>query len=77
MAFRRKITKDSRSELLIFLTPYIIDTPDKLVAATKEKVGRTALAPSAAPDGDLQGFLDSLEPAAPQPASQLNMDNIP
>ena len=76
-AFRRKITKDSRSELLIFLTPYIIDTPDKLVAATKEKVGRTALAPSAVPDSDLQGFLDSLEPAAPQPASQLNMDNIP
>ncbi len=64
-AFRRTVKQDTRTELLIFLTPYIIDTPGELLAATKRRVQEAQLAPKAVPEENLQKFLDSLETVQP------------
>ena len=60
--FRHKVKTNERTELLIFLTPYIISAPEKLVAATKDKMRQVQLAPSAVPNNNLEEFLRSLEP---------------
>jgi general secretion pathway protein D len=39
--FRRTIKSDVKKELLIFLTPYIVENPDALNALSKAEVGRT------------------------------------
>ena len=60
--FRHKVKNNERTELLIFLTPYIISAPEKLVAATKDKMRQAELAPSVVPGNNLEKFLQSLEP---------------
>lgn len=60
--FRRTVKRDSRTELLIFLTPHVIRTPDDLVEVTRWRAGRATLAPRAVPDNNLQQFLESLQP---------------
>lgn len=60
-AFKRTVKQKQRTELLIFLTPHIIRTPDQLVAVTRARASGASLAPSAVPNNDLQGYLDSMQ----------------
>ena len=76
-AFRRTVRQDTRTELLIFMTPRIIETPQGLLAATKERVKGLKLAPKAVPEEDLQKFLDSLEPDQEGEAGQPGLDPAP
>lgn len=64
-AFRRTIRDNTRTELLIFLTPYILGTPQDLLAATRQRVEAARLAPQAVPSGNLQQYLDSMESPRP------------
>jgi general secretion pathway protein D len=46
-AFRRTIRDESKKELLIFLTPYIVNDPHDLETLSRREVGNTSLAPRA------------------------------
>jgi general secretion pathway protein D len=59
-AFRRKVKEDTKTELLIFLTPHIVQRPDELAAmSSKEKAGAT-MAPRAFGEEELNRFLESV-----------------
>ena len=60
-AFRRTVKSDTRKELLIFLKPTILASPDLLVAETRRRVRDSQLLPQAVPQKDLNKFLDALD----------------
>lgn len=57
MAFRRKQKDDSKTELLIFLTPQIVERSDQLEAMTKLEKNQTELIPKAFSDTQKQRYL--------------------
>ena len=57
--FRRRQKSDSRSELLIFLTPHIVQNPGELAALSSKERGKSD-ALQALPEKDLNQFLDTL-----------------
>ncbi|MGA4579487.1 type II secretion system protein GspD [Limisphaera sp. VF-2] len=59
-AFKRKVQNDAKTELLIFLTPYIIKDPTELIMVSdRERTGSETL-PRAFNEPELNRFLDSL-----------------
>ncbi|MCP5521822.1 MAG: type II secretion system protein GspD [Verrucomicrobiales bacterium] len=59
-AFRRTIKGESRKELLIFLKPTILATPEMLVAETRNRVRSSILLPQAVPEEDLERFIEGV-----------------
>lgn len=59
-AFRRTIKADSKRELLIFLTPYIVRDQVGLAKTTQDEMSRAELPAKAFPGGELEKFLDDL-----------------
>lgn len=59
-AFRRTVKQDTKTELLIFLTPHIIMNPVDLAGLTTRERANSALAPRAFPNQELDRFLDGL-----------------
>ena len=62
LLFHHKVKVVSKTELIIFLTPYIIRSPEDLVQMTQDEKSRMALAPKAFPEKELNQFL------TPQPS---------
>ena len=60
-AFRHTVKNEQRTELLIFLTPHIIEGTDKLEALTNSEVNRTDLPQRAFSQQDLDNYLDTLK----------------
>ena len=58
-AFRRKIKEDTKTELLIFLTPYVINQPDALEALTRRETDQTELTPNLLPGEPLSKYIDN------------------
>jgi len=58
--FRRKTTTNTKTELLIFLTPYVVGRPDELAQMTSSETERTQLAPKAFSTSDVERYLDGL-----------------
>jgi general secretion pathway protein D len=56
-AFRRQNHSHVKSELLIFLTPHVVQTPDDLERLTQTEQQRLNLAPSTFPKSDVDKFL--------------------
>ncbi|MEW6160008.1 MAG: hypothetical protein AB1813_21470 [Verrucomicrobiota bacterium] len=68
-AFKRKVKAAAKTELIIFLTPYIVPEPGALAKLTEEEAGRSELAPKAFSEKDLDKFLDGVPMKhAPEPA---------
>lgn len=74
--FKRKQKENVKRELMIFLTPTIVQAPAQLAGVTQEERGNQRIAPKAFPQEDLDRFLDTLPtkpapnvPAAPAPAA--------
>ena len=61
--FRRTITSKAKTELLIFLTPHVIETVRELDDRTEAEKARTELMPEAVSDAQRQKFLDEMLPA--------------
>ncbi len=57
--FRRTVKSDTKTELLIFLTPYIVHTPDDLESSTADEVSRTQLMHKAFTERELAEFLQA------------------
>ena len=61
VAFRHTTKSDVRTELLIFLTPSIIEGTDKMKELTDDEVNRTELPQQAFSPEDLKKYLDKLK----------------
>ncbi len=58
--FKRKAKDGTKTELIIFLTPYIVRDATQLAAVSASEHGRTELVPQAFSEQDLNRFLDGL-----------------
>ena len=59
-AFRRTTTSDVKRELLIFLTPYIVNSGEGLVQTTNDELNRTELVDRSFTPQELNKYLDAL-----------------
>jgi general secretion pathway protein D len=59
-AFRRKVSNDVKTELLIFLTPQIVQGSQQLAALRDKERSNLQIAPSSFPDTELNRYLDTL-----------------
>ncbi len=60
-AFRRKIKEDTKTELLIFLTPYVVNQPDELERLTRSETDKTELTPNVLPGEPLSKYIDNAD----------------
>ncbi|MCS1406886.1 MAG: Type II secretion system protein D [Verrucomicrobia subdivision 3 bacterium] len=60
-AFRRKIKEDTKTELLIFLTPYVVNQPDELQRLTRDETDQTEFTPNVLPGEPLEKYIDNSE----------------
>ena len=61
--FKRKLKDDSKTELIIFLTPYIVKEPSMLAGVSDKERANAILAPKSFNETDLEQFLKTLPPA--------------
>jgi len=61
-AFRHTVKSDEKTELLIFLTPYIVEGTDRLKDLSAGEVNRTDLADTAFSGSDRSRYLDTMVP---------------
>ncbi len=66
-AFRRKVKEDTKTELLIFLTPRIIKHPRDLIAMAQKDRSDSVLLPKAYSQEDLDRVFDGLPPKGAPP----------
>lgn len=60
MLFRRKVSTHSKTELLIFLTPYVVQRPGDLARMTEDETGRLDEAPKVFTEEETKRFLEGL-----------------
>ena len=68
LLFHHKVKSVSKTELIIFLTPYVIRTPEDLVRMTLDEKSRADLAPKAFSEKEFHEYL-APQPSAPAPAT--------
>ena len=66
--FKRQVKTDSKTELLIFLTPHVIQRAGDLARMTADEKGRLQMAPKTFSEKDLNRFLETV-PIKPSPAA--------
>lgn len=59
-AFKRKITQNVKTELLIFLTPHIVGSPTQLAGLTQKERGASDQTQKAFSEQEMDKFLDTL-----------------
>jgi len=59
--FRHKVTSDTKTELLIFLTPYVVQTPHQLALMSTSETSRMQLAPKSFSEKELNQFIDNVQ----------------
>ncbi|HWH71420.1 MAG TPA: type II and III secretion system protein, partial [Candidatus Sulfotelmatobacter sp.] len=74
--FKRKIKNDTKTELLIFLTPYIVQAPSE-IASISTREHEKSDAPKAFTEQELNKYLDKLPAAAPSPNAGSKSDSRP
>ncbi len=65
LLFKRTIKQDSQTELMIFLTPHIVQAPSQLAALSASETQKSE-APGAFTEKELNQFLDTLPGGAPK-----------
>ncbi|MEW6237850.1 MAG: hypothetical protein AB1656_20885 [Candidatus Omnitrophota bacterium] len=58
--FKRTIKTNSKTELLIFLTPYVVEGTDQLAEMTNDEKGKTELAPKVFSEQQINKFLEGV-----------------
>jgi type II secretory pathway component GspD/PulD (secretin) len=56
--FKRRVKDDTKTELLIFLTPYVVTNPSDLPRASETEAGRLEMAPRAFSEREYQRYLN-------------------
>jgi general secretion pathway protein D len=59
-AFKRKLKENVKTELIIFLTPYIVNEPSQLASLTATESGASEMAPKAFTEQELNQFLEGV-----------------
>jgi len=67
--FKHKVKHDSKTELIIFLTPHIVMAPSQLAALSSTERSKAELAPKAFTEQELNRFIDDLPAKDPAPPS--------
>jgi type II secretion system protein D len=67
--FKHTKTADEKKELLIFMTPYIVNRPVELAARTESEKNNAEMTSKVFSEEDLNRFLDKVPTAAPPPAT--------
>jgi general secretion pathway protein D len=65
LAFRHTVKTDEKTELLIFLTPYIVQGTDRLKDLSSSEVNRTDLPDTAFSGSDRSRYIDTIGPVTP------------
>jgi general secretion pathway protein D len=65
--FKRKMKNQTKTELVIFLTPHIVMDPTQLAGVTAQERARTELGPKAFKEEELNRYLDNLPPRMDKP----------
>lgn len=73
--FKTRAKSDAKTELLIFLTPYILQAPSQLAQLTPQETQKAALITNSVSEADLNRFLEKVpvkpeSPPAPAPKSK-------
>lgn len=68
LAFQRKEKGNEKTELLIFLTPYIVDTPRQLADVSEKEKENSSFAPTVFPEEQMQRFFNDPSPTDQEPA---------
>lgn len=76
-AFRRKVKEDTKTELLIFLTPRIIKHPNELIALAQKEKSDAVVLPQAYSQEDLDRVFDGLPPKGSPPAKKSKKTRNP
>jgi general secretion pathway protein D len=63
--FHHKLTENSKTELIILLTPYVVRTPEDLARMSNDERGRTELSPKAFPQKEFNEYMDPGPTPAP------------
>jgi general secretion pathway protein D len=56
-AFKRKKKEDTKTELLIFLTPHVVATPEDLASVTENERSKLNMAPTVFDKAELNKFI--------------------
>lgn len=60
LPFRRKIKEDVKTELLIFVTPYVVQTPREITGLNADEMKRTTLSQGAFKRADIENILEGI-----------------
>jgi len=63
--FKHKVKSDVKSELMIFVTPYVIETPEDLARMSVDETSREVLAPRSFTQKERDAFINAESPALP------------
>ena len=58
--FKRKLRAEEKTELMIFLTPHVVNQPTQLAKMTKDEKAQVELAPNAFTEEELEKFIGGL-----------------
>jgi general secretion pathway protein D len=64
-AFKRKIKQDTKTELLIFMTPTVIQRPGDLARASTKEAGKLKMVPETFGKDELSRYVEGYDDAAP------------
>ena len=67
--FRHKVTANEKTELLIFMTPYIVNRPSELVAQATTDLNNTDMVRKSFSEAELNRYLDKPPPANAKPTT--------
>ena len=74
--FRRKIHDKTKTELLIFLTPHVVQTTGRLANLSAEETQKAHLIPTAFTGDELDRHLDNHERLVAPPAPEKKKPNV-
>jgi general secretion pathway protein D len=69
LLFKHRTTSDEKKELLIFMTPHIVNRPTELAANTASERAKAVNSRKAFSEDELNRFLDTVPSAEPKPAT--------
>jgi len=75
LAFRHKVTANEKTELLIFMTPYIVNRPTELAAQTESEKNNAEMTHTAFSEEELNRFLDKVPTSEPKAATPPKKPN--
>ncbi len=74
-AFKRKIKQDTKTELLIFMTPTVIQRPGDLARASAKEAGKLKLVPQTFGKEELSRYVEGYEDEAPAPPADAESES--